>query len=571
MLLLFCLAYLVFLYTVQVRRPWYGQFSYGNHQWLSGTTLKFAKNWYNEGPSVLRFRMLEHPRSIEFPTLESRFAYVSYPPGAVVPFYLTMRLTGREPTTRRLMRFNLLNHLAITLLLVSICYTVLRGAGVGRGTAALWTTVPIGVELLTPAPMYWHQNVYFADQAVIVLFVGLIFFEVLRMRRWGGGAAKLLALGQALVLFLGILTDWLFVFASAAVYAKRAIFGELGSAAGEVVRRSIWYWLPAGVALALYAYQVFDAGAWDRLVGIAMFRTALTGYGAEFAQNFHKVFWWDHVRHGFGGAGVMLLWGSVAVWLGAVGYAIRRRWGNRPADGTAVQVLAVIGLVLIPCFLQVYVLRNHSAIHSFSALKFSIPLATVPFVLLPLAVDLLTGAKLLRRRAVVLGTSRDATMTAVRIPMIAFVAVTAAAIYVASLHSRLTALFPNPDPEIGAIGGLIRRHTEFKDVVFSPNFEIASQPPQRLAESMKMVYRVDSLDAIRRKLRPLDRQRLDYRIMLFVLRDGAAPDRGLQTLMQAGDVVYEDGAYRLLRLEPARFRAVLREAKRSSAMREGTD
>jgi len=62
--LLFSINLLVFQYTVDIREPWHGELSSGHHQWLSGSTLKFAKNWYRDGPLNLGFTLLENPSSI---------------------------------------------------------------------------------------------------------------------------------------------------------------------------------------------------------------------------------------------------------------------------------------------------------------------------------------------------------------------------------------------------------------------------------------------------------------------------------------------------------------------------
>ena len=47
-----------------------------------------------------------------------------------------------------------------------------------------------------------------------------------------------------------------------------------------------------------------------------------------------------------------------------------------------------MGMLLVPCILQLIVFSNHSYIHEFSVLKLSIPLATIPFVLLPITIFL---------------------------------------------------------------------------------------------------------------------------------------------------------------------------------------
>jgi len=86
----------VFDYTVEIRKPYFGELSDGLSMFLTGSTLEFAKNWYIEGPLNLKFGMFENPRSIEFTNLSSRGAYLSYLPGSIIPIYSLSVITSRN-------------------------------------------------------------------------------------------------------------------------------------------------------------------------------------------------------------------------------------------------------------------------------------------------------------------------------------------------------------------------------------------------------------------------------------------------------------------------------------------
>jgi hypothetical protein len=69
-----------------------GREARGAHIWLSASTVKFVNNWLKEGPIKLKFIMYEYPDSIEFNSLAERSAYISYPPGAIIPPYILAKL-----------------------------------------------------------------------------------------------------------------------------------------------------------------------------------------------------------------------------------------------------------------------------------------------------------------------------------------------------------------------------------------------------------------------------------------------------------------------------------------------
>ncbi|MBU2524949.1 hypothetical protein KKG71_07185, partial [Patescibacteria group bacterium] len=167
-----------FAYSVKVRSPWFGKLSVGHHQWLTGSTLVFTKNWFRDGAFKSYFAMYENPKSIESPA--KRGIYASYPPGAIIPIYAISKIINKEPTPAMVMSYNLANQFFITLLLIATVFIFLRRLGLPLFYTFLFSLIPLATELFLPAPMYWHQNVFFSDQAVILPFIFFIFLEILR-------------------------------------------------------------------------------------------------------------------------------------------------------------------------------------------------------------------------------------------------------------------------------------------------------------------------------------------------------------------------------------------------------
>lgn len=544
-----------FSYSVHVRAPWRNTLSADHHQWLSGSTVKFARNWYAEGASALGFLMLELPRSVEFPTVESRQPYLSYPPGAVILFYLATGLFGKEPMPAELMTFNLANHFLIALVLALMVFCFLRQIGGAMGGAFGLAIVPVLIELLLPGPLYWHQNVYFADQAVILPFALVVFLEVLRPQLHTQSGRLLLGAAQACILFLGMLTDWLFAFVALTVYVKRLAHGELGKGVLAFVRASATFWLPVAVALGLFAYQLARYNALNGLVRIFLFRAGLEPVGAGYARRFSEVFWRQYIPAAYGEWATILLWGGLALVALATIYASIQRWRTQPIDQCVSRTASLMGVLLVPCFLQVYAFRNHSMIHDFSTVKFALPFATVPFVLAPVLVAAFFGTDLTRIYVTHLSITRTESPRRVEprwpVPVVVLLLVLVAIVYTTREHPRFHEFFPQPNPEFAAIGEFLNKETEYRDIVFSPTLEIKSMPPQQLAYAMKMVYRVDSVAAIRQKLDTLGDA--DYVVDILVPGDEeiAVPD--LRKLAAAAYDIRENEGYRLYKVSRAEF------------------
>ena len=504
---LVAIAAAAFLYTSKVREPWFGALSPYHHQWLTGSTVKFAKNWYREGAWNLRFWMLENPRSIEFPTMGSRDPYASYPPGTILPIHLLALISGREPTAALVMKYNLANHLLIAILLALAVYFFLIQVGVGSINAFALSLVPIFLELFLPGPMYWHQNVFFSDQAVILPAALFLFLEVLRGNVRNSKALAIIDATQWAVLFYGALTDWfMFVFASG-IYLKRLVGSELGAGLWTILRRSALFWSPAVLAMFLFLSQLNSLDMFGVLFSKFKLRAAITDEGAASIKNFHTVFWKGYFPLNYGEIGVALAWISLTAFVGGTAYAVYRRWQGRPVVERAKKTLSLIGVAIAPCFVHNYFLKNHTMNHDFSTLKFSIPLAIVPFVLVPFLAAALFGKESALYSLTATAppapppkqgkkkkepSSQNKEIQTFRAAPYLLILATFAISggYLAKEHPRFGQLFPPPEPSFAVLGDFFSRNSVYEDIVFSPYFNIPSVPPQLLSYTMKRVYQV---------------------------------------------------------------------------------
>ncbi|MBT5032801.1 MAG: hypothetical protein HOM55_10960 [Proteobacteria bacterium] len=494
LIIVFALACGVFAHSVEQRAQWFGPIDTGIHEWLTGSTVKFAKNWYREGPANLDFLMLEEPSSVEFPTLDSRKAYLSYPPGTVLPIYLIAKLVNRPPSATMVMRYNLLNHFLITLLLATTCYFLLCKLGVTRWFATALSAIPIGLQLNMGAPMYWHQNVYFSDQAVILFFVGIISLEVfredIRKTKYGHFCAALFYL----ISFYGVLVDWFFVVVLFVIFLKRCFLLEFGRTAIDWVKGVLVFCLPPIAALGLFSMQFGSPMQMlNGLSGIAALRSRQVEISPEFNMGFNERIWEHLLPYGYGDNASYVLLAAVVVFV-LIGVGLLRARSGQTSPAMQ-QTWIYLALTLIPCLLHLYTLQNHSWIHDFSVLKFGIFLSVGPFLLLP-AMFLLLGNNWLRS-ALNLGEN-----SLIAVNTIAILALLSGlTIFLLDSNSRAIHFFAFKQPrEYLSMGSLLEAESSYQDIVFSPHIEIPNAPPIMLSYSMKRVYLSPEVEDLQNQL-----------------------------------------------------------------------
>ncbi|QUV81621.1 hypothetical protein J8C01_10430 [Chloracidobacterium sp. D] len=341
---------------------------------------------------------------------------------------------------------------------------------------------------------------------------------------------------------MGPRCDWLFVCLVGVAYVKRLATGDIPLPWSNVKAwwwRSLWFGMGGLLALGLFFVQLAFLGMLPRLKERFLERIGATDVNADFTARFNAIFWGEYIPAQFGAAGPALAFVALAGCLLLGGWWRQAARNQAPLPGV-VSGVALAGwtmaLITVPCFLQVYALRNHSAIHDFSALKFSLVIAVVPFVLLP--VTLLT---VLAPRWSACARRRMGVST---------ILLTAALAYILPVHLGFRALFPEPSPIIEPLGNAVRQAVTPSDIVFSPDFEIPTDPPHLLALAGKRVYYAPSLAAIAADVSRYPTS--EYNVVLLFLRPlDASWGRelsGAQGVMISGLLLYRFDAKTFARL-----------------------
>ncbi len=518
----------LFALSVGARQERFGDLEGRGHEWLTGSTIKFTRNWYREGAGHLRFAMLENPRSIEFPTLASREPYVSYPVGCLLPVYALSRTLNREPTPALVMSLNLAQQLVGALLVFAILFLALGALEVGAVARGALAALGFALFVFLPGPYYWFQNVYFSDQAIVPIVLALLLLEVLCDRRPGPG----LEVGQALVIGWGAFTDWFMVPVAALLLVKKWSVSWRSDPIPARAWRALGLLAPAILAVLIFVVQVASLAGFTNLQHKLMNRTGLTpGTSYRFGQLVDR-FWLTYVPRNFGS--------DLAPWLLALSaLALLLLALSRRRDESERRTLWLGALLLIPAIVHGVVFWQHSVDHSFTPLRFLPAFVCLPFALVPM---------LIARR---LGWGARAR------GMLATMLVALGLAFLAGGQGRMQGLERPRRPDIPALGASLARLTAIDDVAFSPDFEVPINPPELLSYSMKRVYRVASPDSLALALgRIPDRARV--RVM-FLREPGAAWGRALSSAH-----VRDDGMLRAYDLGSAV------EARRALASRDSS-
>ncbi len=464
---------------------------------------------------------------MEFPTFESRRPWTSAPGGAYVPIYLLAKIRGHEPTPSMVMTYNLANHLLIALFLsLTIFFFLSWQLGFSYFNSFLFSTIPIYLDLFLPGPFWWHQNAYAPHTAVILPFVLVIFLEVIRP---GIRNKFLVNLLQGAVIFCGFLIDWLFVFIAIFLYLYKIARAEIPyKKFPEFLKKSTSFWLVPIAAFSIYGLQLYIFNAFSKMWSRFVYRTALSEEGQEYTTNFFTAFWGDHIGESLGRPASIILWLCLLIFLALGLHIVFQKLLKKETPEDLSKITLLIGLLLLPCFSLVYFFTNTAAIHKWMALPFSIPFATIPFVLLPAAFLVFIGKN---------SKSKKQFLTT----LVALTMIVLSGVYLINVYSNYHILFPGKTQvfdDKAEAAQFILRNTSYDEMVFSPNFQIYVYPPQLLQITMKRVYKVDSVSQIQAQVKNVEG---DFSVDIFLRGEKPKIPATLKDLLPlAYDVIQED-------------------------------
>ncbi len=405
--------FLLWAASVYLSLPYFCRTLSGGHEWLTGHTLVSLRAfeewgfWKSAGASLLVSRSYELWDSPfrEFTKLQG--AYLSYPDIWLILPYLFFKILNFGPLHLKLSpcfveSYNLIATRLFTGIL--IYYVVVqfldffarqRLSGFEKRFIAL---VTLAAWMWSPPVLYWTQNVYLADQAVLGPVYGLTFLAIrcgfdFRARQ---RAENIMLAGAS---FLACGSDW---------YGWIAVFFLLALTGFKIFFQSPRSWrtflaayshsvrfILAGAlcAAALYLFQLlyYEDGI-RQLTEIGLFRSTLSpsrGHGIMEGKSWFSTFldilhhWRFYfplftylpdsaLRSRFFSPALLSVLMAIPLFLLA------------PKNRDRVTAVAVYVFIFILPVFQIAVLRGHSFYHSFSALKMALPIS-LSFIAIPFA------------------------------------------------------------------------------------------------------------------------------------------------------------------------------------------
>lgn len=534
---LFVLVTVMFAVSVNMRSEYKDYVSFDHHHHLTATSVIFTNNWLDDGIVSDRFAMIPNPDSVEFSDLQDRSFYDSYPSGCILPLYFLAKISGTDEIGFGFVqRWNLFNQYMVTLIMAFIIYLLFLKIGKKFYIGLIAAIAPAAVNLFMPAPFYFFHSAYFADMAVILPFVLTVFLELLRMYTDKPKARKVISIIEGVVIFAGTFTDYLFLCLVAVLYVKRLILGEISlKKIGAWFKDSIKFAAPAILAVGLFVIQIIVNGP-VRIIDMFLFRTGMED-STGWTQAFADTFWKKYIVDGYGNYADIIIKVSLGIVIAAIIIYFAAKKLKKYKNENIVYILTAAAIVIIPCFMQVYLLKNHSAIHDFSSLKFSVVMSLVSYALIPALVAEVINAAAAKKINSKIVTG--AVMTA---------AVVICCVNVYSAHTeKAESFFPEATEECQTVGAFLRENTDYNDVVFSDNYQIqdSNNYPAKLAFSKKRVYKVSNADQIYSKVKNIDD---DYTINIFRYGDEDLSD-DIQKLVETASETIREGNMVLYKIE----------------------
>jgi hypothetical protein len=505
----------LFIPSLFLRQEWFGEIAPGGHQWLSGHTLKAANQWYYGNPLHLGFGFIENPDSIEFNDLDARGSYASYPPGVIFPIYSLSILSKQPPSPTILETFNLANQFVNAILIAFIVFVVLvmDKKLINKKVIFIISLIAGAGYIYLPGPFYWHQNVFFADQAVIMYILLATLLEIFRDFQLTAKTKRILDLALFCTSLIGALTDWYYWTFLFFIMIKRVLTGELKPyRMMEKIHRVLLWSFPLLLSGVLFLGQIIYLGSFDQMLIKMLERSGLlyslnidltvdlsntVGLSSTDKPILLSDFWIEFLNINFTFIGRLVIYFIISfLFLYLLIYVFKK---IRKQEVHMDLLLKYSYLITGPALLHFLLLSNHSMIHSFAALKMSLPLLIVGFAWLPIYII----------------NNLHKILSPFLRSFFVFSLISATLIYYLICIPKSLTLFPDNDWELITLGKMVRDNTSVSDVVFSNFYEIPAIPPVAISYSNKRVYLVNSAADIETfiKTRLTDKQ---YRIGLLL-------------------------------------------------------
>lgn len=479
-----------FVFSLKVIVPFDTENFYGQHSWISGSTIKFVNNWLEEGAINLNFTSYEYPKSIEHAAIEDRGAYLSYPTGEVFFVYIFAKATGHSQIDISFLRkFQAVWFWLEAVLIYVFVWSFLRhtirserkieNALIALCTSAMW--------LLMPTCTYYLANVYFADQCVILWIIAYVFANYIR---WISKNKKIPSVACVLLLFSGILIDYYFWIFAFFVFVYDLAIAIKTTKSKERLKASVktilFHGIPAILAVGTFYLQLSQTNDWLSDVMLkARVRTSSEGIGKSSIRMIL-----DNIGNAFAYDSELIVFLAVLAAFAVLLYAKliaskekRKKYlSNNPG-------LAIFAIYSIATAMQLLVLRNHSGVHEFSMIKIAWIVAMLP-LFIATCLRYLSGEDIANKEVKLFKKVRLSSFG------VSFFVLATLTVFATGIPFSTKNFYKgrwNVNKTEYSIAHVLAQETRYEDVVFSFTHSIPDNPPQELSISKKVVYKISSI------------------------------------------------------------------------------
>jgi len=448
---------------------------------LTAFSQNMVNSWLTDGIANDQFNTYCDFASVEFENNNDRCIYLSYPPGSFVPLYLIAKATGQKEVSIGFIKYFVQFEFYISMLLLGILfYLCLQYINVASRFLIIFLPVLFSsLWAFLPYNVYYMNNVYFTDQAVILLSIAFFLIEIALYTKRLKHAEFFLQMLSRVILFAGILTDYYFYCIAFVAVGLRIMnnFRERPeqSLIFKILSNTWPLIVSAIIASVLFLIQLLFAPNGMKLLMVTFFMRA--GSGTE----------WGGIRelaHHFGN-GFTVLFIPVLIFVTVfclVFPLIRKKFSEQKQI-----FINGLSLIVLSSVLHTVILREHSIIHPFSMLKYNLVFVFIIFVFFCWLY--------VHYQSAVLNITKNYLKASLALTVCSIMA------FIPGVQSYNQNFYrARMSAADYSIARFIRAHTNYYDVVYSPDYKIPWDPPQYLAISRKRVYKVLSPHEI-----PVDR------------------------------------------------------------------
>jgi hypothetical protein len=333
------------------------------HQWLAHHTILILRNWLDWNPIHYFFGLLTEPASIEANGLANRVVYTSYPPGFVLIPYMYCKLFHVYPTIRFIEIYSSINQFVTALVIGATFLNLFRKESVQTRMVAFFIAFSCYMFLFEPSVHNYYS--YLADMAVLLPVAYLCWFMTGK-HLWTGFALwpkRVFLFASSLIFLFGGLTDPFFYVMAVCLLGVNlfmSMYGKPEHWPAQLLsfREILVVAIPCVVAVSLYVAQIAALGRIGETLGKLKWRVGMVKNDqynppfSNFLQHFYKP--------------DLVLFGLLFL------YSLAR-----------FRKFALV--IFFACALQIFCFSQHSKIHSFTTVKFSMFAAfALPYIYIDL-------------------------------------------------------------------------------------------------------------------------------------------------------------------------------------------